>query len=70
MRKSILHVGLDVHKDSIEITAADEGRDGEVRRFGKISGDLASPFMKSSGRVRSGRKADLPAFRAPTTRFF
>lgn len=42
MRKSIMHVGLDVHKDSIEITTADAGRAGEVRRFGQVGGDLAS----------------------------
>jgi hypothetical protein len=42
MRKSIMHVGLDVHKDSIEITTAETGRGGEVRRFGQVGGDLAS----------------------------
>jgi transposase len=51
-----MHVGLDVHKDSIEITTADSGRDGEVRRFGQISGDLASldkavKKLQSSGRT-------------------
>ena len=42
MRKSIMYVGLDQHKESIEIATADEGRDGEVRRYGRIDGELHS----------------------------
>ena len=40
MRNSItMHVGLDVHKDSIEIATAGFG-EGEVRHVGRIGGDL------------------------------
>lgn len=40
MNKIVKYVGLDVHKDSITIAIADEGRDGNVRVYGKIRNDL------------------------------
>lgn len=56
MKKHSMHVGLDVHKDSIEIATADAGREGEVRRFGQIGGDLQS-FDKAVRKLQStGRK--------------
>jgi hypothetical protein len=42
MKKNIIFVGLDVHKDSIDIALANEGRDGDVRFYGTIDGDLDS----------------------------
>jgi transposase len=42
MRKNITYVGLDVHKESIDVAIADEGRGGEVRHYGSIGGDLGS----------------------------
>ena len=38
MPKPLLHVGLDVHAQSIAVAMA--GRDGEVRNYGSISNDL------------------------------
>ena len=42
MKKYNTYVGLDVHKDSISIALADEGRNCEVRYYGSIQGDLSS----------------------------
>ena len=39
--KKILYVGMDVHKNSIDIALAEEGA-GEVRHYGKVSGAVAS----------------------------
>src|SRR5512144_2593036 len=42
MKKNITFVGLDVHKNSIDVALADVGRDGDVRFYGTIGGDLDS----------------------------
>jgi transposase len=42
MTKRSTMVGLDVHKESIEVVTAEPGAEGEVRHFGKIGADLAS----------------------------
>jgi hypothetical protein len=40
MKKTIKYIGLDVHKNSISIAIADQGRDGEVRYYGKVDHDM------------------------------
>jgi transposase len=35
-----MFVGMDVHKESIDISVAEDGRQGDVRRYGVIAGDL------------------------------
>jgi transposase len=42
MEKSIMYVGLDVHKNPIDVALADDGRKEEVRHYGIICGDLAA----------------------------
>jgi transposase len=42
MQKNTIFVGLDVHKNTIDVALADTGREGEVRFYGSIGGDLDS----------------------------
>jgi transposase len=46
-----LHLGLDVHKDSITIAIAQAGRQGELRLFGTITNDLHA-LEKALTRIR------------------
>ena len=42
MKKLIMYVGLDVHKKSIEVAFADDGRHGAVRSYGKIDSNITA----------------------------
>ena len=40
MKEYNTFIGMDVHKNSIQIAIAEQGRNGEVRNYGKINGTL------------------------------
>ena len=49
MNKKVHYLGMDVHKESIEIAIAAEG--GEVRRYGQVGGTVAA-LDKAIGRLK------------------
>jgi hypothetical protein len=54
MAKRSMFVGMDVHKESIDISLGG-GRDGEVRHYGVIPGDL-----EGGGKVGPGASGAEP----------
>ena len=51
MKAIKLHLGLDVHKDSVTTAIAQAGPQGEIRLFGTITNDL-DRLEKALRRIR------------------
>jgi hypothetical protein len=56
VEKANTYVGLDVHKESIDVALAEEGAIGEVRHFGTIGGDLEAVAKLVRRLRRKGRE--------------
>lgn len=57
MKKNSIFIGMDVHKKSIDISIAQDGRDGEVVHYSQIDGTLAA--LDKVTRKLVSKNADL-----------
>jgi len=56
-KKIVKYIGMDVHKETISISIADEGRDGDVRFYGQIVNDTFA--VNKFVRKQISQNADL-----------
>ena len=67
MKKNTIFVGLDVHKDSIDIALAEGERNSVVRYHGTIGGELAD-LDKAVKKFQKAHNITQAGYVGPSTR--